>query len=758
MMTIIKNVLVVLTTSATIAYLLDLIKHEQGHFDARRWRALLVGSAPGNNSRSRIRRYIVLICLIAAFQLLLIPKLTFTTMLGWPLLMVAVCLIARKDDLKARLEPFFERKGTAKSCAICLVVVTLLEWTALEIPGNLYFVYAMAQKPLSLIAELVIIALINLIVWLIFQRRRWALLIPAVVLFILGVADYYVMLFKQVPILPSDLMSLGTAAAVSANYTYRVGDKVLVALACVYGVAWITSCARCWGNSGKRSKIAINLVGAVALSAAMVLGLTQIDFVNDLGIIVRAWCPVLDYESNGFIPAFTAGVQTIPVREPDGYSTSKADSLIESYAAEYDAGEGASEGRKLAEAQWSEKQPNVIVVMDETFSDFSIFDNLHDDYTGPEFFNSVDDYLMRGTMYVSAFGGGTCNTEFEFLTGCSMNYLGMSVYPYSVYNLAGVSALPQQFADLGYGTSAMHPNLASNWNRDIVYPEFGFQQFLDIESFRDAETIRGYATDTATYKEALSIVENNDSPQFIFDVTMQNHGGYATGEIPEQMQVNYDPSGVANTQNAELNEYLSLINQSDIQLEEFLETLRNLDEPTIVIFWGDHQPYFGGQYNDAYYTDESEIDHTQRLWQTKYLVWANYDVAGADRIDSEQDLSVNYLASTVLEAVGAPLTDAQKAQQAMRSYIPCINMIGYMDADGAWHYASDTNAKNHSEYVDLEYMQYRWLFDYDHGSAGFYLASTGPGQTDPNKSVEEDEAEGAAGEQGEKENAADKKE
>ena len=93
-------------------------------------------------------------------------------------------------------------------------------------------------------------------------------------------------------------------------------------------------------------------------------------------------------------------------------------------------------------------------------------------------------------LYVSAFGGGTCNTEFEYLTGNSMAFLGTGTYPYTIYDLTRTETLSQQFKDLGYDTTAIHPNHGTNWNRENVYSAFGFDNFLPS---RTSRTPRSFA-------------------------------------------------------------------------------------------------------------------------------------------------------------------------------------------------------------------------------------------------------------------------
>ena len=347
--------------------------------------------------------------------------------------------------------------------------------------------------------------------------------------------------------------------------------------------------------------------------------------------------------------------------------------------------------------------------------------------------------MQRGDLYVSAYGGGTCNTEFEFLTGNSMAYLGQGVYPYTIYNLTHAENLAQQFSDLGYKTTAMHPNHATNWNRENVYNDFGFDQFLAIEDFQDADTLRGMVTDAATYDKIIEMLQTDDSPQFIFDVTMQNHSGYDTGLLPSNIQTNYLIDG---TYDPEVNEYLALIEQSDQALEEFIGKLQNLDRPVVVVFFGDHQPFFPSDFNDAWYQNEDEATHSERLYHTSYVIWANYDVAGREQTSSTEDISTNFLGAEVMNLIGAPLSDYQKAQLSLRESMPAINIIGYQDSNGSWYLTgtdtsgdggslSDALAAASKAREDLAKMQYLKLFD--HGDSVFTKTLQGAAnETNPN--------------------------
>ena len=627
------------------------------------------------------------------------------------------------------------RRHPLATTIVLLLIATVCSVLALELPSNhdLTWIY-----PLCLLLEIFLVGGLLAGLFFLFGRRGVASGILAFALFFIGIAEYFVILFKSMPISPGDLSALSTAAAVAGSgYTYTLSAF------CLYGLAFCAiallsceaaGCLRPARALRSRRTLIINLVVGIALIGAVGAHAALIDYYNTLGITIYTWRPLESYYRQGFLPAFISGAQTINPPKPAGYKVSEAEELVDKYAAAYDEDEATNQDRAAAETQFNEEKPTVIAIMNETFSDLSIYQMLHADYTGPSYFKSLSNCLARGTLYVSAYGGGTANTEFEFLTGNSMANLGSGVYPYTIYNLSDVGNLAQQFKDLGYDTLAMHPNHATNWNRENVYEDFGFDEFLSIDDFEDSETLRGMVTDSATYDTILEQLESNSDPQFIFDVTMQNHSGYETNLIPSDKRVELSIDGMSN---AEVNEYISLIQESDRALAEFIGKLRQLDRKVVVVFFGDHQPYFPSTFNDLWFTDEDPAVHQERLWQTDYIIWANYDVAGNDQTSEVDDLSVNYLGAKLMEAIGAPLSTYQKALMSLREALPAINTTGFEDADGTWYLTGDDTGDTlaaqaaNAARKDYAIMQYYEMF-YDGKSIYTKRKQSAANETDPN--------------------------
>lgn len=629
-----------------------------------------------------------------------------------------------RDCVLERLQALLGEEGKFAhpllGASIMILLAGVFATLGLEFSSNHDFTW---MYPLCLLLEWALIAFAMLGLFFLFQRHCGGAVVLAVALYVLGLAEYFVILFKSMPISPGDLTALSTAAAVAGTgFTYTITSFCMLSLA--FTVIAIQICTLAAQVAPKRQKgswrgLVLNLLIAIVCLGGIAAHTTLLDYYHTLYIQVYSWRPLESYYRQGFLPSFISGAQTIKPSKPEDYTVSGAEKLISEYAKEYDDNNqtgGSSATRLEATKQFDEEKPTVIAVMNETFSDLSIYQNMHADYQGPTYFKSIDDCLSRGRLYVSAYGGGTANTEFEFLTGNSMAYLGSGVYPYTTYDLTDTENLAAQFKSLGYYTTAMHPNHGTNWNRENVYKDFGFDQFLTINDFQNAETLRGMVTDKATYDKILELLDTNSNPQFIFDVTMQNHSGYDTGLIPYDKQMSLNIDGEFNSN---VNEYVSLIQQSDEALKYFLNKLSKLDRKVVVVFWGDHQPFFPDTYNDRWFTNEDDATHQERLWQTSYIIWANYDVAGNSQTSHEEDLSSNYLSSELMKLIGAPLTDYQKAHLTLRQSLPALNSVGYEDSQDRWLLSSSKSNEAYNDTIaaacekarsDYHAMQYYMMF------------------------------------------------
>ena len=612
-------------------------------------------------------------------------------------LLVSLCvLFGCAAPLRMKIQAWQHGLSRKSETLLCLyrdlfiiLALTVASFFLLEAPWN----EGLGVMSLSMVfLGLGSILAILLTLYFVFFRTGWGLFLGVLVLGIAGIAEYFVLLFKGVVLMPSDLLALGTAAEVAGGYTLEFTDALTYALCGLVSALFV--CSLVIRPSFNRNKLplvsyGVNIAVSVGAGLLFFLGYSNIDYSSTFGCDKMCWSPNTIYQQQGFLPSFITLAQNLEISEPEGYSDEQAQEYEAEYVSAYDSTRGSTPERLQAVEQFDSVKPSVIAIMNESYSDLSAYAELGCGYQGPQYPTALTDALLTGHVTTSVYGGGTANSEFEFFTNTSMAYVGSAKCPYTLYDLSNVNNLVAQFSSLGYATTAIHPGNPSNYNRDKIYREFGFDAFYSASEFAESEFFHNAATDGATYSKVLDILSESEDPQFIFDLTMQNHGGYETGNIPKSYVQTYQPLNVQPSTTVQTNEYLACIKKSDEDLTWFLGQLRNLDRPVVVVFWGDHQPSFADQYNNLYYYGEDSAVHEARTHQTPYFIWANYDVAGNGQTSQQRDMGLNSLGATLLDIIGAPMTDFQKSTLGLREKIACMGLYGHRGYDGVWYLNDD---------------------------------------------------------------------
>lgn len=547
------------------------------------------------------------------------------------------------------------------------VVAVLLGYLFIEFTWN---TYAFTMEMRYIAANILFLALTFAIFYFWGQQSRASIVAFWVVCLVLGIANYYVVSFKGQPVVPADLFALKTAAAVSGGYEYTPSWQMIVSI-CVFVAA---SAALLLTPKLKLSKklLAINCAAALVLSAGSLTYIHKGDIENDFDCVVGQWNTLWYYENQGTTLCFLKRVQDFFPDVPAGYSPAAATQLLDEGVASH------------ADSFSTYDLPNIVIVMNESYAEISDFSGI--DGEGARlnnYYQFAEESILSGWAYASCFGAGTCNSEFEVLTGASMANMGRDVYPYVLYNLNHNENLVTYLESFGYESVAMHPAEAKNWRRDRVYDQLGFNEFLDVTDFADADILRWYTTDYETYDRTIELIESEDSPQFILDITIQNHGGYTSGLIPEEDAVSITASG---TEYLAVSEYAACVQRSDEDLADFLNELEVLDEDVIVLFFGDHQPSLTDVPDEAVYgkaTDDMSLEELQELYEVPYLIWANYDTGLA--AGTKLNTSLNYLGMNLVQSAGLPLSPYLSYLEEAQQSVPAINLNGFMTADGTWH-------------------------------------------------------------------------
>ena len=506
--------------------------------------------------------------------------------------------------------------------------------------------------------------------------------IPSVLIMVIGIANYFVIEFRSAPIVPWDLLSLGTAASVADNYTYTISWRLLFV---TFGFVFLILTARA-------------SVGAI-----------QKKEVKDwLGMDQTLFTPGVRYRNNGFMAAFLGNLYLINIKEPDGYSVKKVEEIQQEVLERRDEEQSASVDVA--------KMPNIIVVMNEAFSDLSVLGefNTNEDYM--PFFRSLMEDYTSGHLMVSVKGGNTANTEYEFLSGDTMAFLPTGSVVYQQYIKDEVPTLTSYLKNLGYSTTAIHPYRAAGWDRDTVYPKLGFEEFLDITDFQDPYYIRSYVSDQSAFEKIIEVFENKqkDEKKFIFEVTMQNHSAYSKEDPDVETQIKLtDYTSVTTSVRAAQN-YLTLIRASDDAFKKLIEYFEKVEEPTVIIMFGDHLPsdYVSNVIARLTgYNQEDSLEENQRSYEVPYVIWDNM---GLEKDDSMELTSVNYLAAYLMKRLDMPLTCYQEFLLNLKEELPVICAGTYINKEGLYHTYTEEDNVYGTLLNDYNILQYNHLTDGKH--------------------------------------------
>lgn len=546
------------------------------------------------------------------------------------------------------------------------------------------------------------ILIFELIAWtlyLLIGRMTTALRIELALALAFGLTNHYVMAFRSTPFVPWDLLSVRTAASVAQNYDFTPTPRMIV----VTVLFVLLMVAVCVLRKVPRIKLPIRLGSAVLCGLALCLfvnTLQQETFQNKHYLYPFLFTPAYMTKVNGMAVTFAMDLAYVAVDKPEGYSAEEAQKTLEQYGNTdnvfADDEENTNDAKNRGEDANNKDLPNIIVIMDEAFSDLAVVGDLETNEDYMPFMHKMQqgaDHTITGYAQVSVCGGNTANSEFEFLTGNTMSFLPSGSIPYQQYITKDTPSLASYLASLGYETYAQHPYYASGWNREKVYPLLGFEHLNFIDDYANKTYVRKYVSDDADMQHIIDTYENKEDgkPAFIFNVTMQNHGGYtdAFSDLSEDVHATNYNSEV-------LDRYLSLIRLTDQSLEKLVDYFSNVDEKTVIVFFGDHQPSdtVAAQVQDSMLLPGESVPDEQlrKRYQVPYLVWANYDIDGA----TQQNTSLNYLSAEVLKAAGVPTDAYQNFLLDLQKSYPVMSAAGRTDASDA-----DENMLN--TYKKLQY-------------------------------------------------------
>lgn len=533
------------------------------------------------------------------------------------------------------------------------------------------------------------------ILYLVLGRAEWAIGWGNLVISLIGTMNHYLMRFRGAPFQLSDIKAAKTAGNVVQNYDFTP-DILLVASLLdmlLWYLVWrqYLQC-RSWRRTSpgeqeekaKKNFCRVKMrIGGVRREAlrwnAWLIAITVLICGGCISLPVmrfhEIYANTFQFAEDTYLARLLAEAMGSTQLLPEDYSVEDVELVIDRFKEET--------GNRLGAVEAGMEFPNIIVIMNEAFSDLRVLGELETTVPVLPYWDSIQDNCIRGWSNVSVLGGTTANSEYEFLTSDAVGLYSNAI-PYNKYFHSGDSypGLGSILKEQGYETTAFHPYLSSGWNRPQVYRAMGFDHIIFFEDMDEKmDTLRLYVSDQADYSYITKYFAEKEAgvPQFFFNVTMQNHGGYTYAG--DDFETTVQLSGEMQGRFSQAEQFLSCMKASDEALEGLFSYFESYEEPVIIVIYGDHQPKLEDEFYE-YVTGQDiaawSLDQRMNQYKTPFVIWHNYPTESKDL----GDVSVNYLAAVMLEQTGIEMSDYQRYTLSQYRQLPVITALGVKDAGG----------------------------------------------------------------------------
>ena len=560
--------------------------------------------------------------------------------------------INKKKRLLAKLRSFTRKE---KVNFILLLLNPILIFFSSEFLNESYI---FLEFPRMLLNFIFIYTLLGISYALIGSSKK-SYIFTDVCIFLIGVISYLVNNTRGTPLVPWDIFSVGTALTVAKTYSLHIDIDLaigillfLINLIIIIKYIDIPDAKTNFKNIVKRFSILF-----AALTFIICFFHTNLISIFNLN---ENCDPKEEYRNNGLVASLFKQSKNLIIDEPQNYSKKYINDLASTILV----------NDSTIETDY-DSLPNIIAIMNESFADLRVINDFPTNEEYLPFIKNLSGNTMKGNVHVSIFGAQTPNSEWEFLTNNSMAFVPYRTIPYQQYVTKETYSLASILKELGYSTSAFHCYYPQGYNRNIVYPLMGFDRFYSMNELENLNIMREYPDDISTYENIIQLFKNKEKDEKIFNftLTMQNHSSY---DFPNFENTIYY-TGEGNF--PKLNQWLTCIKKSDEAFEHLINYFSTYDEPTIIVMFGDHQPYVEDEFYNllfSNYENPSDISVQDKKYITPYILWANYD------IDTKEipDISTNYLSSLVLDVAEIPKTPYIKYLDKLREEIPVITGNG----------------------------------------------------------------------------------
>ena len=521
---------------------------------------------------------------------------------------------------------------------------------------GLYLFRWYLTQPKVLILNLIPFILLTLLLYAALNRAWLAFLVSGSVCLFFSWAQYWKLMARSDPIYAGDLLIFTEATQMAGQYvqfTWQIGLSAVLVILAVIVLFFLA-----------RGRMRKPLPRLALAAAVIALGFwlypnyyTDTATYESMSVWpeINKWFETNRYISRGGIYPFIHSIPDALPTPPEGYDETEAHQALAAHPSD-----DIPENEKVS----------IVVTQLEAFADLS---TATDRITGADpfaEFHALQAESYHGRLMPNVFAGGTIDTERCVLTGFSLlEEFRRPSWSYARY-----------FADQGYAVEGAHAGYEAFYNRINVNDNLGISDYRFIEGYYE-NLLEGIPMDNVFLPDVTDhvLAAMEHGPVFSFNVTYQNHGPYSNNYafFPEPYVPQED---LSDSDWFIANNYLWGLQDTARQMQVMVDRFRSIDEPVILVFFGDHKPWLGEQsvtYDALGIDIRSSSDESFRnYYATEYLFWANdaaKEVLGTELVGQGPEISPCFLMNVLFGQCGWEGPGYMKLTDAVMAHHPILH-------------------------------------------------------------------------------------
>ena len=493
----------------------------------------------------------------------------------------------------------------------------------------------LALHPVHFLCNILVV-LLTLLLALLVKRRVFMLSLVSTIWLGLAIANFILLGYRTTPLAAIDFYILKPVFSILKIYLTPV-QMILIVLAFA---AVITGIVFIFIKAPKHQALYRGALVSIAMTSLATFGLIHFSIQADATSTSFANLANA-YRNYGFAYCFATSLLDTGISKPEDYSAEAMVSLAEDIERESEEEVSSSDQQgSPADPAQSQQAPNVIMVQLESFIDPNRLEGFTYSENPVPVFTELKENYTSGYLSVPAIGAGTANTEFEVLTGMSLDYFGPGEYPYkTILQQSTCESIAYNLKELGFGTHVIHNNTGTFYDRHLVFPNLGFDTFTSLEYMNHVEkNPLGWAKDTVLTTEILTALFSTEQRDFIYAISVQPHGKYPSVPLGDEQPITVSSTVLSEDELIPFSYYVNQVYEEDAFLRSLVQALETCAEPTILVLYGDHLPSISAAED---YMAKGD------LLQTEYVIWDNIGLE-----EQDLDLEAYQLSASILKKLG----------------------------------------------------------------------------------------------------------